>query len=64
MRYHFIDFVSSQSTMHRLTKMDFDEAFNEYVTQETIDNLKLLQQAYNESPTKDNKLKLLYNAPA
>lgn len=63
-RYSFLHFVSSQSTMHRLTKMDFDTIFNEYVTQETIDNLKLLQQAYNESPTKENKLRLLYNAPS
>jgi hypothetical protein len=26
--------------------------------------MKELQDAYNENPTKENKLKLLYNAPA
>ena len=26
-RYHFIDFVSSQSTMHRITKFDLDKAY-------------------------------------
>lgn len=59
-----MDFVSSQSTMHRLTKMDFDTIFNEYVSQQTKEHMKELQEAYNNSPTKENKLKLLYNAPA
>lgn len=63
-RYHFLDFISSQSTMHRLTKMNFDEVFNEYVSQQTKEHMKELQDAYNENPTKENKLKLLYNAPA
>ena len=26
-RYHFLDFVSSQSTMHRITRMDIEEEF-------------------------------------
>ena len=30
-RYHFIDFVSSQSTMHRITKFDLDKAYMPYV---------------------------------
>lgn len=63
-RYHFLEFVSSMSTMHRLTKMSFDEVFNEYVTQQTREQMKELQDAYNENPSKENKLKLLYNAPA
>lgn len=63
-RYHFLDFVSSMSTMHRLTKMNFDEIFNEYVTTKTREEMKRLQDAYNENPSKENKLALLYNAPA
>lgn len=63
-RYSFLHFVSSQSTMHRLTKMDFDEVFNEYVSTQTKEHMKELQEAYNESPTKENKLRLLYNAPS
>ena len=31
-RYHFLDFISSQSTMHRITKFDLDKAYIEYVT--------------------------------
>ena len=34
-RYHFIDFISSQSTMHRITKFNLDEAYNEYVDSHT-----------------------------
>ena len=28
-RYHFLDFVSSQSTMHRITKFNLDKAYIE-----------------------------------
>ena len=30
-RYRFLEFVSSQSTMHRITKFDLDTCYNEYV---------------------------------
>ena len=30
-RYHFLDFISSQSTMHRITKFDLDKAYISYV---------------------------------
>ena len=63
-RYHFIDFVSSQSTMHRITKMNLDECFNEYVTDEVRERCKWLQMAYNHNPCVENYLRLLYNIPA
>lgn len=34
-RYHFLDFVSSQSTMHRIASLDIDKQCNEYVTETT-----------------------------
>ena len=46
-RYHFADIVTSSSKMHRLLKMDIDEACNEYVTQETKENLKKYIKEYN-----------------
>lgn len=63
-RYHFIDFVSSQSTMHRITKMNLDECFNEYVTDQVRERCKWLQMAYNFNPCVENYLRLLYNIPA
>ena len=48
-RYHFADIVTSSSKMHRLLKMDIDEACNEYVTQETKNNLKAYIKEYNDT---------------
>ena len=31
-RYHFFDFVSSMSSMHRITKMNFDTVFCSYIS--------------------------------
>ena len=47
-RYHFLDFVSSQSTMHRITKFDLDSAYIEYVDERMIVIMKEKVQAYNE----------------
>ena len=63
-RYHFQQIVTSQSTMHRISKFDLDEAFIEYVDQEVIERLKELQKEYNDNKTMDNYLKLLYSTPS
>lgn len=47
-RYHFIDFVSSQSTMHRITKFDLDKAYIKYVDKRCIDVIKEKVQEYND----------------
>lgn len=47
-RYHWFDIVTSSSKMHRITKMDFDKCCNEYVTQETKDNMKKYIKEYND----------------
>lgn len=62
-RYHFLDFVSSQSTMHRISKMDIVNNCNPYVTREAIGNLLVLVRQYNDNPTTENYLKVLYNIP-
>ena len=58
-RYHFADIITGMSTMHRISKFDLDEAFNEYVSDGIIFLLKDLQEVYKEYPTKENYLKLL-----
>ena len=63
-RYHFIDFVSSQSTMHRAAKMDFAKTFCPYVTARTMIECNRLKAAYQEDPSAENYLKLLYNLPS
>jgi hypothetical protein len=62
-RYHFLDFVSSQSTMHRITKFDIGDQCNEYVHPGTISILKSLIDCYNDHPTPDNYLRVVYNIP-
>lgn len=78
-RYHFLDFVSSQSTMHRITKFNLDEAYISYVDPRMIDIMKEKVNAYNalqeEIKNKENNtelvkksaemyLEILYSNPA
>ena len=47
-RYRFLEFVSSQSTMHRITKFDLEEQYNEYVDKRVIKIMKQKINAYNK----------------
>ena len=62
-RYHFIDFISSQSTMHCVAKFDIEKQCISYVTQNTINEVNRLKNIYNENQTLENYLTLLYNIP-
>ena len=62
-RYHFIDFISSQSTIHRIAKFDVEKQVISYVTQNTVNEVNRLKDIYNENPTDENYLTLLYNVP-
>lgn len=72
-RYHFLDFVSSQSTMHRITRFDLDDAYVWYVDKRIIDIMKEKVAEYNAmlnqkdaSPfdKKSKYLEILYSNPA
>lgn len=63
-RYHFADIITGMSTMHRISKFDLDEAFNEYVDPKIIERLKELQEVYLLTKDKEDYLKLLYSTPA
>ncbi len=63
-RYHFIEFVSSQSTIHRLSTMDLDKCYNEYVDPRIIDIMKEKQQKYIQNPSEENFFQLMYNNPS
>ena len=62
-RYHWFDIVSSQSTMHRISNMNYDECFCNYVTDNTKDEMNRLKDIYNETKTPEDYLTLLYNCP-
>lgn len=71
-RYHFLDFVSSQSTMHRITRFDLDKAYIEYVDPRVIDIMREKIAVYNKmkadgAPAEDLAelyLGILYTNPA
>lgn len=63
-RYRFIEFCSSQSTMHRITRFDIKSQCNEYVTDEIINLLNQYVKEYNDNPSPEAYLKVLYNIPS
>lgn len=69
-RYHFIEFVSSQSTMHRITKFNLHKQCNEYVDNRIIDIVQEMIDVYNSLEdkrtefAKDLYLRILYNIPS
>lgn len=71
-RYHFFDFISSQSTMHRITKFDLDKAYIEYVDPRIVEIMKEKVALYNEmcaaeerdeESIKEQYLRVLYSNP-
>lgn len=62
-RYHFLDFVSSQSTMHRIARFDVKEQCNEYVDGVMLGRLNELIEEYNKDSTPEKYLHVLYNIP-
>lgn len=63
-RYRFFEFVSSQSTMHRIAKFDIKPQCNKYVTENTIKEVERLKEIYLSDPSAENYLYLLYNIPS
>lgn len=78
-RYHFIDFVSSQSTMHKITKFDIKQQCNRYVDSRIIDIVQAKINEYNRLMEYDMShgksverkkqleelyLEILYNVPS
>lgn len=77
-RYHFFDFVSSQSTMHRITQFKLKDQCNKYVDSRIIDIVQEKIDEYNRLKELDKKshsdsrtellkelyLEILYNIPS
>lgn len=66
-RYHFFDIISSQSTMHRITKFDLDKAYIEYTDKRIIEIMKEKVTDYNSTDDEELKkqkyLEILYSNP-
>lgn len=62
-RYRFLEFVSSQSTMHRIAKFDLSKQYNEYVDPRMIEIMNELHEKYNQTQDTEDYLKLIYSNP-
>jgi len=62
-RYHFFDFISSQSTMHRISKFELDSQYSEYTDKRIIAIMNELKDKYNETHNPEDYLRLLYSNP-
>lgn len=67
-RYRFLEFISSQSTMHRITKFNLDESYNNYVDKRIKNIMKEKVDEYNSMVDGEEKskkyLEILYSNPA
>lgn len=69
-RYHFFDFISSQSTMHRICRFDLDKAYIDFVDKRIIDIMKEKVNEYNSLKDKSTDLakrkylEILYSNPS
>lgn len=62
-RYHFLDFVSSQSTMHRITRFDLNDAYDAHTDPRCIEIVKEMVYEYVKNPTAENYLRILMSNP-
>ena len=69
-RYRFLEFVSSQSTMHRITRFNLRDQYNKYVDPRVIDIMVEKVAEYNAMSDSDpdakaqKYLEILYTNPA
>lgn len=66
-RYRFLEFISSQSTMHRIAKFDLDKQYMEYVDKRIIEIMKEKVADFNATEDAELKkqkyLEILYSNP-
>lgn len=61
-RYHFLEFVSSMSTMHMLSKMDI--RYISYTDKRIADIFLEIVKEYVKNPCEDNWLRMIYSYPS
>lgn len=66
-RYHFADIISSQSKMHRITRLDIKSNCNKYVDDDVIKKIEEYKNEWKNANTKDSKyfwfMKIVSNLP-
>ena len=62
-RYHFLDFVSSQSTMHRIASFDLRGQYDSHTDPRVVEIMEELVAKYNETKDPEDYLKVLMTNP-
>lgn len=62
-RYHFLEFISSQSTMHRIAEFDLDGQYSPYTDERMIEIMKEKVSKYKETQDPEDYLRVLYSNP-
>ena len=62
-RYHFLDFISSQSTMHRIASFNLDEKYDEHTDPRSIEIVKELVERYKRTRDPEDYLRCLMSNP-
>ena len=62
-RYTFLNFVSSQSTMHRIAQFDLDQQYDAHTDPRIIEIVKELVAKYNETKDPEDYLRVLMSNP-
>lgn len=63
-RYHWFDIVSSQSTMHCISKFDIENQCNTFVDTRIIEIVNEKKDRYLKNKCIESYLELLYNIPS
>jgi len=61
-RYHFVEIISSQSTMHKMAS--FDLCYDKHVDPRIVAIMQELQDKYNLTKDKEDYMNLIYSNPA
>lgn len=62
-RYHFLDFVSSQSTMHRIARFELADRYDVYTDPRSVEIVKELVEKYNRTKDPEDYLRCLMSNP-
>lgn len=62
-RYHFLEFVSSQSTMHRIAFFDLDLQYDPHVDPRIVTIMKEIVDTYRDTNDPEDYLRCLYSNP-
>lgn len=63
-RYSYFDLISSGSTIHSISRMNFDKIYLGYVDPRMIEIVKNLRETYEKTGDPEDYLRLIYSSPA